>query len=155
MNKRLTILKLVAACSLPMLFTGCASYMVGSTQKVPLRTTPPGAAVTVYNHFNDTVFEGVTPCTVDLRRGNEQHDAGYYKVVFHLDGYAPTEVLLTGHINRAYVANVPFGLIGAATVDPATGAMWTLTPEQVQAKLQPIPVGSQLTENNATHQAAK
>src|SRR5262245_21067555 len=94
MNKRFTLLKLVAACSLPMLFTGCASYMVGSTQKVPLRSTPPGAVVTVYNNFSDTVFEGTTPCTVDLRRCDDQRNAGYYRVVFSHDGYAPNEVVL-------------------------------------------------------------
>lgn len=155
MNKRLTLLKLVAACSLPMLFTGCASYMVGSTQKVPLRSTPPGAMVTVYNNFSDTVFEGTTPCTVDLRRGDEQRNAGYYRVVFRHDGYAPTEVVLKGHVNRAYLANVPFGVVGMATVDPATGAMWTLVPEKVEAKLRHDAPQPQLTENTVTQQAAK
>ncbi len=138
-----------------MLFTGCASYMVGSTQKVPLRTTPPGAAVTVYNNFDDAVFQGTTPCTVDLRRCDDQRNAGYYRVVFRRDGFAPTEVLLKGYVNRAYLANVPFGVVGMATLDPATGAMWTLVPETVETKLQPNAPQPQLADNTAAHQAPK
>jgi len=135
MKTKVKVLKtLLIACSLPTLLTGCASYMCGTKQTVPITSYPKGAAVTVYNDYNDVLFEGKTPCNVELRRSVGDGSPAQYKLVFRHEGYAPEEVILAGRLNRAYSVNVANGGIGMV-VDSMTGAKWTLAPCEVSAKL--------------------
>src|SRR5512134_1514231 len=136
MKITMKLLKVLAVCSLPVLLSGCSSLMCGRTQTVPLTSSPPKATITVYNEFNDVLFTGTTPCNVNLRRSTTQGEAGYYKIIFRKEGYAPQDFILTGRKNRAYFANIPFGVVGMIAVDPVTGAMWTLSPMEGSAKLK-------------------
>ncbi len=57
-------------------------------------------------------------------------------MTFKKDGYQTKTVQVTGTVNGWYVANIIFGgLIGLLIVDPATGAMYTLNPSDVNAVL--------------------
>ncbi|TAK93601.1 MAG: hypothetical protein EPO07_17860 [Verrucomicrobia bacterium] len=110
--------------------TGCSSAMCGRKQTVPVTSKPTGAAVTVYDRFNEVVFRGTTPCCVTLDRGTEDHSAAAYRVTVTKEGFATDEVFLKGKTNRAYLLNALNGV--GLVADPLTGAMWTLSPTEVE-----------------------
>ncbi len=120
------------------LATGCSTVMCGKNQTVPVSSKPPGAEVQVLNKYNDVIFQGVTPCDVILPRGDSERGPGYYKVRITKEGYEPFETDLVGLVNRAYYANVMNAGIGAITVDPWTGAKWTLVPMEIKPHLNEI-----------------
>ena len=126
---------LLACCCLPTLFTGCASIMCGREQSVSLDSQPRGAEVLVYDSHGEIVFQKTTPCLAHLpRREHEFLHGASYVVLVRKEGFAPVQVPLNGMVNRAYFANILSAGIGYI-VDPVTGAMWTLTPGDVDAKL--------------------
>src|SRR2546425_12970668 len=90
--------------------TGCSTAMCGRKQTVPVTSKPTGAAVTVYDRFNEVVFRGTTPCCVPLDRSPEDHSAAAYRVTIAKEGFATDEVVLKGKINRAYLLNVLHGV---------------------------------------------
>jgi len=134
-NMKINTLLSAACLALVVLSTGCSTVMCGKNQTVPITSRPPGADVIVFNKYDDVVFKGVTPCDVILARGDADTGAGFYKVTVAKDGYEKVEVDLLGKVNRAYLANVMNGCIGMVTVDPYTGAKWTLSPMEVNPYL--------------------
>ncbi|MEG2299308.1 MAG: hypothetical protein RSC03_02235, partial [Acinetobacter sp.] len=68
--------------------------------------------------------------------------AGYFKpeeyqITFSKDGFTPKTVAVKGTISGWYFGNIIFGgLIGLLAVDPATGAMYSFTPEDINAVLE-------------------
>lgn len=126
---------LFACCCLSTLFTGCASIMCGPEQKVSLDSQPRGAEVLIYDANGEIVFQKTTPCVAELpRREHGYLHSANYVVLVRKEGFAPVQFPLTGMVNRAYFANILSAGIGYI-VDPITGAMWTLDPGQVDAKL--------------------
>jgi hypothetical protein len=132
-----------AALAMVVLSTGCSTLMCGKNQTVPITSRPPGAEVTVFNKYDDVVFKGETPCDIVLARGDSETGAGYYKVTVVKPGFEPVEVDLVGKVNRAYFANIMNGGIGMITLDPYTGAKWTLTPMEINPNL--VVAGSVVT----------
>jgi len=136
--KEMKNMKLLVAASLAVVLmaTGCSSVMCGKTQTVTVKSQPHGADVVVYDRFDEVIFRGVTPCRVTLDRCNEDKTAGQYRISLSKDGFTPEDVRLAGKVNRAYFANVLFlNVPGLAVVDPLTGAMWTLTPMEIDKEL--------------------
>lgn len=129
------IINVLAACGLAFLSTSCASYYCGRNQTLPITSDPQKATVTVYNEFNDVVFEGITPCDVTLRRADHNGDAIPYRMVFEKAGHVPQEVVLAGRVNRAYCINLMNGGVGYV-VDSMNGSKWTLTPYEVRVRLE-------------------
>ncbi len=129
----------LAICGLAALSTGCASIVKGGTQTVQIKSTPSAAAVKVIdmNANEEVEFSGITPATVNLQKGAGMFKSGKYKVVIEKENYQPYEVILEGTASGWYLAgNLVFGgLIGWIIVDPATGAMWNLTPAEVDGTL--------------------
>ena len=121
-------------CSLAVFLSGCASLICGPTQSISVKSKPSGAEVTVYNVFKDPICKQTTPCVVKLDRRNEEYKSAQYQIVIAKEGYAPVTIDLTGSVNRAYLANILYGGIGFA-IDPITGAMWTLSPDEIDTKL--------------------
>src|SRR5262245_16563822 len=119
---------LLSLSSLTALLTGCASIMCGSHQEVPIASGPAGVQVLVYDSRGNIVLDRNTPCTARLPRRTENYEKASYVVLVRKPGYAPVQVPLNGSVNRAYYANILFGGIGLV-IDPITGGMWTLSPE--------------------------
>ncbi len=117
----------VAAISL----SGCASIIKGGgPEAFAVRSQPPGADVRVTDtSTNVLVAAGKTPFTTSLKKSRGYFQGAKYKVQVELAGYQPVEALLDTNANGWYIAgNLVFGgLIGWLIVDPATGAMWTLS----------------------------
>jgi hypothetical protein len=102
----------------------CASIVHGSKQDIAFTSTPSDARVTV-----DNQLVGNTPIVAKLTR-KDQH-----VVRIELEGYSPFETALKRSTSGWVWGNIVFGgLIGLA-VDAGTGAMYKLTPEQMNGTL--------------------
>lgn len=123
MKRNIITLMLLGALS-PTL-TGCATIMDGSKQTVAFSSNPSNATVTV-----DGKVLGNTPLTEDLSKKDK------HTVRINLNGYLPYEMTMTRKTNGWVWGNLVFGgLIGLA-IDATTGAMYNLTPDQVNAELR-------------------
>jgi len=116
--------------------SGCASIVDGRPKKINLNSTPPGAKVTVTDSGGQAVVTATTPTVARLARGNGYFKGQKYTVKFELDGYYPSEMEILPRLNGWYFGNIVCGgVIGLAGVDPATGAMWTLAPHDINRNL--------------------
>ena len=113
-------------CSIALLLltSSCATIISGTTQKVNFTSTPSAAGI-----FIDEVQVGITPKELELERKRE------YNVVIKLDGYTPYETKLTKKFNAWYLGNIALGGIIGLVIDPITGAMYKLTPKQIDAQM--------------------
>lgn len=117
--------------------TGCASIFSGTTQEVGIRTTP-GAKFTVTNGYGSQVASGESPATVDLKRGASYFSPQSYRIQLSKAGYKPRTVDVQPGMNPWYFGNILLGgFIGMVIVDPLTGAMFRLSPHEVDMQLDP------------------
>jgi hypothetical protein len=124
--------------SVVLLFTvGCASIVHQTTQQVPVKSEPAGAAVTVACGDVNNDPKLVTPTVVTVHRKPDHCVIGLSK-----DGYQPTEVALRRSVSGWYVANLLIGGIVGFVVDAANGAMWNRSPAEIDVKLQEQPTTS-------------
>ena len=114
---RRTVFSLVFAS---MMLTSCATIVSGSRQTVKFASNPSNANILI----------GKTPFETKLARNKN------YKVSIQLDGYLPYETRLTKKFNAWYFGNIIFGGLVGLVVDPITGAIYQLTPKEVNAQLQ-------------------
>ena len=104
----------------------CATIMKGSDQKVAFQSTPTGAKVSIFDSSGMLVGDGTTPITIPLKKCAAYFQAAKYRVVFEAPGRQKKEIWLTGSLEGGWYI-----------VDPLTGAMWNLSPETVNASLDP------------------
>lgn len=105
--------------------TACGTIIHGTTQEVGVTSSPSGATV----YINNSRI-GESPITQSLSRGNT------HAVKIELDGYQSFEMIINREVSGWVWGNIIFGgLIGLA-VDAATGGMYKLNPEQINASLQ-------------------
>jgi hypothetical protein len=118
--------------------TGCASIILGGSQTVSISSQPSDAKVVIMDlKGGNELAANKTPYTATLQRGRGYFKSAKYKVVIEKEGYASKEVILEGGTNAWFIAGnlVLGGLIGWFIVDPATGAMWTLQPKDINENL--------------------
>lgn len=133
MFKKLSIVTLAMAFAL----NGCATIISGSTQSLTIKSVPDTATLSITNKSGEKIHSGQTPATVSLKRSAGFFQAENYAITLEKDGYQPKTINVKGTVNGWYVANIIFGgLIGLLIVDPATGAMYSLSPDVVNATLQ-------------------
>jgi len=125
---------LLGCTALITLSTGCASILCGPTQKVAINSKPDGAEVLVYDSHGEIVYENLTPCVARLSRTTPEGDRPSYVVLVRKQGFTPTQVPLSGQINKAYFGNVLLGGVGFF-IDPISGGMWTLTADSIDPQL--------------------
>jgi hypothetical protein len=141
----------IAAAAWALGATGCATIVAKSSQPITVTSVPPGAAVSITNRAGSAVHSGNTPMTVTLKKG-----AGYFKperyvVRVSKEGFQSRELRIDGAVNGWYFGNIVFGgLIGMVAVDPATGAMYTLRPDAVDATLDAVKVAREPGEQSLT-----
>ena len=157
MNQSLTnavrfVSKFLTLAMIALAATGCASIIKGSDQSVTFKSEPPEAKLTITDvREGKDIHVGTTPTTTSLKRGAGYFSKSKYKVTIEKPGYRKEEVMLEGTPGGWYLAgNLLFGaLIGWFIVDPATGAMWTLDPDEVNVTLKKeesfLPRGEGLT----------
>jgi hypothetical protein len=122
------------------LFTGgCASIVNNGNREISIQTQPPGATASIRKtggSITDVVAVERTPCTVSLDPKQGYFKGQSYTLRLEMPGYKVAEVELTPKMSGWYWGNLLFGgLIGMIAVDPATGAMWNIEPDNIDRKL--------------------
>ena len=133
------IVRLLTFALIALLSGGCASIIKGSDQSVTFRSDPSDAKLTITDlREGKDIHVGTTPITTSLKRGAGYFKKSKYKITIEKPGYRREEVLLEGTPGGWYLGgNLLFGgLIGWFIVDPATGAMWTLDPDDINVTLK-------------------
>ncbi len=139
--------KLVLAAIAVLMNTGCATIFNGRTQVVQIRSTPDQANVVISNRAGERIHSVVTPATITLDRSAGFFKPELYTAIVTKPGYKPQVMTVKGKVNNWYMANLMFGgVIGMLIVDPATGAMFTLSPSTADAEL----VAIRSNDQNAT-----
>lgn len=128
---------LTTAClAATLTMTGCASIFSGSTQTLTFKSVPDTANITITNKSGEKIHTSSTPATVTLKRGNGYFKPAGYEITFSKEGFQTKTVQVKATVNGWYIANIIFGgLIGFLIVDPATGAMYTLSPSDINSVL--------------------
>lgn len=111
--------------ALSLLANGCASIIHGTRQNISISSQPTGA-----NVFVDGAASGNAPMTILLKRKQD------HLVRLELSGYQPYEMKLEHGFSGWYLGNIVIGGIIGLIVDAADGAMYKLTPKQLNAVLQ-------------------
>ena len=105
-----------ALLSISLLLSGCATLFTGTTQRVTIDSTPPGAAIVI-----DGKYIGTTPAKVRLDRDvNAILDDGK-EISLEMDGYASNGYYLGADFEPVSILNM-FNVFFWA-VDAATGAI--------------------------------
>jgi len=127
----------VSLVSVAVLLNGCASIVHGGSRTITVSTQPSGAKATITKYgTGDAVHSGLTPLTVSLSPRRGYFKGQSYSVRLELAGYKTDEVLIRSELSGWYWGNIIFGgLIGMIAVDPATGAMWNLSPDKLDRTL--------------------
>lgn len=129
--------RLLLAAAAGLALSGCATiFNGGGTQPVTFRSIPDSASISVTNRAGINVHTGTTPVTLTLNRGAGYFKPENYAVRIEKAGYQPRELSIDVTLSGWYIANILIGgAIGMLVVDPLTGAMYSLTPEAVDAAL--------------------
>lgn len=107
------------------LLSGCATIISGSRQEVEIASDPSSAKV-----YINEIEIGNTPVQRNLKRNQD------YKLTLKLDGYEAYETSLEKKFNAWYIGNVAFGGLIGLVVDPITGAIHKLKPEEIDGNLK-------------------
>lgn len=121
-----------------LMLSACATIVGDKTQLINLKSTPSEAAITVTDEKGDAIFKGTTPTSVTLQKSDGSYFGGKtFVVTVEKPGYQEVKVTLDTKMNGWYVGgNLIFGgLIGWLILDPFTGAMYTIKPENVDTQL--------------------
>jgi hypothetical protein len=119
--------------------SGCATIVHGGPRTISVASTPPGAAVSIYDRSNSLVSKQTTPFVATLPIKFRYFKAQNYRLVFDMPGYQPAESKLDSTLSGWYFGNILIGgLIGLLIVDPLTGAMYDLEPEKIEQSLTAV-----------------
>jgi len=119
--------------------SGCASIISGKTQTMTFQSTPELSDITILNRDGKKIHVGKAPVTVSLNRGAGFFVPERYTVIFEKDGYEKKEIKVTSSMNGWYIGNILFGgIIGLLIIDPATGAMYSLSTKDTNVVLNDL-----------------
>lgn len=87
-----------------------------------------------------------TPASVSLQRGDGMFKGANYRVAFEASGYRPGETWIESDVNGWFYGNIALGGLIGMLVDGSTGAMWTLSPADINCNLVSSTPASSLEE---------
>lgn len=114
-----------------MSYTGCATILTGTHQKISVDSNPKGAIVATDGHTRAR-----TPAVISISRWRSGD------IVVSKEGYYPKQVVMHRTLNPYALLDLPWFLLGvvpgvvAVGVDIGTGAIWEYTPEVIYADLE-------------------
>lgn len=130
---------LVAALA-ALLLPSCATIVSDTSTLLHIDSNASEARVRVLDAEERPVFEGVTPCHVEVENGAGYWKGARYVVEVEKDGYLPGRVELESELNPAFFGNalLPGGLIGSLLIDPLSGAMFELAQDRLLVELDSV-----------------
>lgn len=141
------LFKIMLLGIIPALLSGCATIVGKPDQMVSISTEPDDAEVVITNKKGRVVHKAQSPTNVILDKANGYFSGETYSVDICKEGYDAQKVVIDSQPNGWYIlGNLGFGgLIGWLVVDPATGSMYKLTPEEINAVLSPKKASEEAT----------
>ncbi|MBE2896070.1 hypothetical protein HPC38_04175 [Pasteurellaceae bacterium HPA106] len=130
---------LTAVIASSVMLTGCATIMGEETQTVQINSNPDGATYVIKDEKDQVVHKGVTPSTATLVKSDGSYfGKKTYTIFFNKKGYGESVYPLRTSPNGWYIGgNIIFGgLVGWLIVDPLSGKMYNISPEQVNVSLE-------------------
>ena len=131
-------MRLNSVIVLSILLGACASIVGERTQLIPVSSTPDEADIFITDETGANVFRGKTPTTVTLPKSDGSYwGKKSFSVRISKPGFETRAIPLKASANGWYIAgNLIFGgLIGWFIVDPLNGAMYTLSPGEINTDL--------------------
>lgn len=125
---RVEMLSRSAALCVALNALGCATAVHGTTQRVEIVSTPPGATATIFP--GETRL--VTPADVLLERRR------VHTVRFEKAGYRCAIAYLDRKTSQAAISGLLLGGFASLGRDLETGAAWSLTPSPLTVELRPL-----------------
>jgi PEGA domain len=124
--------------------SGCATIIQGSTQEIPVTSSPTGATVSV-----DGSLRFQTPTKLQLTR-KEPH-----RIEISLEGYHPEIIELRSVSSAATAGNILIGGLVGYAIDQSSGAAFRLVPEVIEVSLRPKDSEPKKTEQGASTSGPK
>lgn len=118
---------IVSCCAL----SGCATLANGTSQRIPVSTTPAGARVEVDGNSY------TTPVELELTRKT------YHIATISMPGYHSIRVVFRSGLNTTSASVAGLGGISGAMIDSSTGSANELLPARVDAVLEAVAPGTE------------
>ncbi|MBY0488263.1 MAG: hypothetical protein K2R93_00355 [Gemmatimonadaceae bacterium] len=112
------------------LFSGCAAIVHGSSQTLPINTSPNQVHIAVKNGAGVEIASGTAPMNLPLTRKNE------YSIELSIAGYEPQKLQLTRGLSGWFWWNFVLGGPVGMIIDYAAGAMWKLQPSSLDIRMR-------------------
>ncbi|HIC09905.1 MAG TPA: hypothetical protein EYO61_00920 [Campylobacterales bacterium] len=136
MNLKSLLINTIVGSSI--LFQGCATIMGNDTQLIGIKSNPNQANITITDEKGSIVFSGLTPTTVTLAKSDGTYFGGkVYQVQISKPGFETQNIKIEASANGWYIfGNLVFGgLLGWLIIDPLSGKMYNLSPEDIGTTL--------------------
>ncbi|MDB6174479.1 MAG: hypothetical protein JWL59_3790 [Chthoniobacteraceae bacterium] len=112
--------------------------MSGPRKNITINSNPPGAHVSVADKKGREVAALTTPCVANLKRSAGFFVGASYVATVEKPGFQTQQFKIGPTANPWTLGNILIGgLVGILIIDPATGAMFGLTPTEITAQLVP------------------
>lgn len=131
-------LLLLSAAIGALTLSGCATIVGDRDEVITLNSNPSNANITITDEKGMRIHTATTPSTVHLAKADGSYFGGKtYTVDISKEGYYSRHITIDSHVNGWYIGgNLVFGgIIGYLIVDPFTGAMYNLSPDNINAHL--------------------
>lgn len=135
MNKKSILIRTLCATTVltaALAGAGCATIAHGGQRRMAIDTIPSGAVGTVTNANNGALVRvDTTPFIVTMEPKRAFFRGQSYNLKLEFPGHPTANIHLKSSVSGWYVGNLAFGaVIGMLIVDPATGAMWNISPDK-------------------------
>jgi len=119
------------------LLTGCATIVSHSNWPITIKSIPDQADITIWDvRENRKIFMDKTPTVIYLSSNGGYFKGKTYSVQVLKDGFNVDTAEIHSIINPWYFGNVISWIPGFLIVDPLTGAMWKLEPQEINLILK-------------------
>jgi hypothetical protein len=130
------------------ILTSCASIVSKTSRDITIKSKPEQADFTITDEKGEKIHAGKTPQTVSLSTKGGYFKGREYTVFVCKEGCESQTIVIKRALNGWYIGNILFGgLIGLLIVDPLTGAMWTLSPQEINCDLVEVAKTSKPNKN--------
>ncbi|MCM3876863.1 MAG: hypothetical protein NEA02_10635 [Thermoanaerobaculia bacterium] len=110
--------------------SGCASVVHGTTQAVPVNSSPVGASVKVNCGKSVVTANTLTPTTVRLKRNAEPCN-----ITLSKEGYEDASLVFLRSVSGWFWGNILIGGVVGMIIDGADGAIYNRSPESASLSL--------------------
>lgn len=132
---------IIIVASILIFLNSCATYNSKSIYAIPIKTSPEGATIKVFNNKGKEIIVTQSPDTLVLKAGSGYFKRAEYFIEISKEGYINKKQPIYFILDGKYMQNVLLLYlmpIGFLLVDPLSGAMWKPAEKEIEIVLLPI-----------------